>query len=102
MEFQYTKNETNQEFILTGKLDQESYTEFDKFVHSEYSKGLNVILNVVQLEYISSVGLRSFIALAKLVRADKKDINLKAREGSMVKKLITLSGFTKLMPFVID
>ena len=96
----YLKHDDNQEFILEGKLDQESFSEFDNFIEKNYVVGLNVVLNVTGLNYISSVGLRSFIGLAKLVRADKKSINIKAADGSMVKKLIILSGFSKLMPFI--
>lgn len=95
-----TKRDLNQEFALSGKLDQESFTEFDNFVQQNYTKGYDVILNLESLDYISSVGLRSFIGLAKMVRADKKNINLIAKEGTMVRQLIHLSGFTKLMPFI--
>ena len=100
MQCVYEKNDNLQQFVLTGKLDQDSFAQLDSVINTHYHKGLDVILDVCQLEYISSVGLRSFIGLAKLVRNDKKNIQIKAREGSMVKKLITLSGFAKLMPFV--
>ncbi|MES2613889.1 MAG: STAS domain-containing protein [Bdellovibrionota bacterium] len=100
MELSYNKTELHQEFIVYGKLDQESYGKFDSSVKTHYTKGLDVTLNVQNLEYISSVGLRSFIMLAKLVRSDKKNIYIKAKEGSMVKQLIYLSGFAKLMPFI--
>ena len=100
MQIFYKTSNENQEFIVHGKLDQESYTQFDHEVKAKYTKGLDVILDLKSLDYISSVGLRSFITLAKFVRNDKKNIYIKAKEGSMVKKLIYLSGFTKLMPFM--
>ncbi len=100
MEILYKNDGLKQEFIAHGKLDQESYSLFDGTVKTKYTKGLDVILDVQNLEYISSVGLRSFIVLAKLVHNDKKNIYIKAKEGSMVKQLIYLSGFTKLMPFI--
>jgi anti-anti-sigma factor len=96
----YKMDETNQQFILSGKLDQESFADFDNYVQQNYVIGKDVILNLDSLEYISSVGLRSFIIIAKMVRSDKKNIKLKAKEGSMVRQLITLSGFTKIMPFI--
>jgi len=97
---EYKKEGNLQEFILTGKLDQETFSEFDSYVQHHYTKDTNLLLNLETLDYISSVGLRSFIAVAKLVRADKKNINIKAKDGSMVRQLIMLSGFSKLMPFV--
>jgi len=96
----YIKHDESQEFILEGKLDQESYSEFDDFISLNYASGSDVVINVTGLSYISSVGLRSFIGLAKLVRNDKKNIHTRAQEGSMVKQLIVLSGFVKLMPFI--
>lgn len=100
MNCDYNKNNDCQEFILRGKLDQDSYNEFESFIADNYTKGIDVVLNLQELTYISSVGLRSFIGLAKLVRTDKKNINIKATEGGMVKQLVMLSGFAKLMPFI--
>jgi len=100
MELKYTVDDSIQEFWLSGKLDYNSHSEFDEFIQTNYKQGLDVMLNLEQLSYISSVGLRSFIGLAKLVRADKKQIKIKAKEGGMVKKIIVLSGFSKLMSFV--
>lgn len=100
MQINYTEDGAVQEFSLGGKLDHESYSDFDQLIQSNYQKGQDVILNLEQLTYISSVGLRSFIGLAKLVRNDKKQIKIKATDGSMVKKIILLSGFAKIMPFI--
>lgn len=100
MQCNYQKTDKEQIFAINGKLDQESYAEFDLLVNDRYSPGQDVVLDVTQLDYVSSVGLRSFIALAKLVRNDKHNINIRAKDGSMVKQLITLSGFAKLMPFI--
>ena len=100
MELIYIENGSIQEFSLIGKLDYDSYTKFDEFIQFNYKKDLDVLLNLEKLTYISSVGLRSFIKLAKLVRADKKEIKIKAEEDGMVKKIIVLTGFAKLMPFV--
>ncbi len=100
MKLEYSENGNAQEFWLSGKLDYDGHKEFDEFIQLHYQKGLDVMLNLEQLSHISSVGLRSFIGLAKLVRADKRQICVKAGEDSIVKKIITLSGFSKLMLFV--
>jgi anti-anti-sigma factor len=96
----YEQQANNQVFILSGKLDQDSFTQFDNFVREKYAKGSDVILNLESLNYVSSVGLRSFISLAKMVHEDKKNINIKAAKEGMVRELIRLSGFTRLMPFI--
>lgn len=100
MELQYNITDNAQEFFISGKLDFESYTDFDDFIIRHHKKGLDVVLNLEQLSYISSVGLRSFITLAKLVHDDHKQIKVKAKEGTMVKTVIELSGFKKIMPFI--
>ncbi|MGL4860658.1 MAG: STAS domain-containing protein [Enterobacteriaceae bacterium] len=100
MQVTYQPHEKVQVFSLNGKLDYESYAEFDSFIQQHYQKGRDVLLDLSELSYISSIGLRSFVSLAKIVRSDKSHIQVIAPEHSMVRRLIELSGFHKIMPFV--
>jgi anti-sigma B factor antagonist len=99
-ECNYVVEGNNQIFKLNGKLDQDSYGKFDSFVNKNYSTDKNIILDLLELDYVSSVGLRSFIILAKKVKSNKHEINIKADANSMVYSLINLSGFSRLMPFI--
>ncbi len=95
----YTINESKQIYILEGKLDQSSYSEFERFINENYDKGLDVSLNLEGLDYISSVGLRTFIILARKVAQNKCSISAKVKPGSMPENILKLSGFTKLIAF---
>lgn len=82
-----------------GKLDLESFEAFDKSFTENYNREYqNVIINLNQLHYLSSVGLRSLLRSAKMVYADKNKVFIRVKDG-MVKNIITLSGFHKILPF---
>lgn len=100
MEMKYLSNEKEQIYILTGKLDQSSYSSFERFNNNNYIKDLDVCLNLENLEYISSIGLRAFILLAKKVVTNNHKIYAKVSSGSMPEKILKLSGFDKLIPLI--
>jgi len=52
MQCNYQKNEQTQIFKLSGKLDQDSYSQFEQDIHESYTPGLDVVLDVCQLDYI--------------------------------------------------
>lgn len=82
-----------------GKLDLESFEAFDKSFSENYNKMYKkVIINLDQLQYLSSVGLRSLLRGAKIVYADRNKVFVHVKDG-MVKNIITLSGFHKILPF---
>ncbi|ASG68301.1 hypothetical protein fh0823_12790 [Francisella halioticida] len=100
MEITYSSNEKEQTYILTGRLDQSSYSIFENFNKNNYIQNLNVYLNLENLEYISSIGLRAFILLAKKVLSNNHKIYAKVASGSMPEKILKLSGFDKLIPLI--
>ncbi|KAB8040566.1 anti-sigma factor antagonist [Silvanigrella paludirubra] len=89
-------------FDCDGSLDIESFENFDKYFTGNYDKSFEtIIINLKKVNYISSVGLRSLLRCAKQVYSDKNKIFLKV-ENEMVKNIITLSGFCKILPFIED
>ena len=100
MIIQYLKADNTQQFILKGRLDHHTSGKFNEFIQSHYTKAHDVILDAQQLDYISGVGLRSLINLAKLVRTDQMAIRVKAPDGGLMHKLLTLSGFIKILPLL--
>ncbi|MBQ7497493.1 MAG: STAS domain-containing protein [Selenomonas sp.] len=52
-------------FTLKGRLDMQTAPEFDKEVFPEIEKRLDIALDVSDLEYISSMGIRSLVQTAK-------------------------------------
>ncbi len=94
-----TIHENIQEIKCAGKLDFESCDIFDNYFTTNHNTACDVIINLEDLSYISSIGLRSLIKAAKAISTAQKQIYLKAKDGP-VKQIIQLSGFVKIMPFI--
>lgn len=78
---------------LNGKMDAVTAPEFDRKFEGLTSEGENIfIINFSGLEYISSAGLRSILASAKLLKAKGGRIALTELRGP-VKEVFELSGF---------
>lgn len=52
-------------FSIKGRLDAQSAPDFDKEVLPEIDKRLDIVLDVSELDYISSMGIRSVVQAAK-------------------------------------
>jgi anti-anti-sigma factor len=79
--------------LLKGRLDALTAPDFDKKIESLLSEGENAfIINFSDLEYISSAGLRSILAIAKQLKAKDGKIMLAELKGA-VKEVFEISGF---------
>ena len=58
-------------------------------------------MDIDNLRYISSVGLRAFVLLFKKLAASNHKLVL-YRAQPMVKEILVVSGFSKLMPMYED
>ncbi|MGY3804725.1 STAS domain-containing protein [Pigmentibacter ruber] len=102
LQIDHTLNNDIQSFNCSGSLDLETFENFDQYFFGNYNKNIEkTVINLKNVNYISSVGLRSLLRCAKQVYADKNKIFLKV-ENEMVKNIITLSGFCKILPFLED
>ncbi|XPV75103.1 MAG: STAS domain-containing protein [Desulfovibrio sp.] len=55
----------------------------------------NVVVDLGGLEYVSSAGLRSFLAFAKALKAHGKTLRFSGLTG-MVEEVFTVSGFSRM------
>lgn len=79
--------------LLKGRLDALTAPDFDKKIESLLSEGEKaLIINFSELEYISSAGLRSILAIAKQLKAKDGKIMLAELKGA-VKEVFEISGF---------
>ncbi len=87
---------------VAGRLDAGCAADFEKQVNDFVAKGTKkVVMNLAELEYISSAGLRSLLALVKRLKADNGALSLCKLSG-MVKEIITMSGFDSFIPIYDD
>jgi len=93
--------ETRQEGIVTvvsasGKIDAMTAPAFEASLADLVSEGhLHVALDLGQVEYISSAGLRVILASAKSLKS-KDGTLLLANARGPVKEVIDISGFATL------
>ncbi|WP_159084529.1 STAS domain-containing protein [Dongshaea marina] len=87
---------------LDGALDINSHESFTQQVEAIYSvSNSDIIMDLEKLRYISSVGLRAFVLLFKRLAANNHKLVL-YKTQPMVKEVLVVSGFSKLMPIHDD
>ncbi len=82
---------------LVGKLDtQTSAAASDSLNRIAEGGNSKILLNLEQLDYISSAGLRVLLRTAKLVNAADGNVRVCAATG-VVKEVMEISGFDELL-----
>jgi len=80
---------------LSGRLDAYSSTELERKLNSLIDAGqVKQVISLDKLEYISSSGLRVFLAALKKARSQQGDIKL-AGLKPFVKEVFDITGFTQ-------
>jgi len=83
---------------VTGRLDAVSSPDFDRELGLLMDAGETVfVFNMSELEYISSAGLRSFLKIAKKLKAKSGKIAL-ASLHDIVAQVFEVSGFNQIIP----
>lgn len=84
--------------ILSGRMDAESAPQFDHECSALVTEGLTVIIvDLGGLTYVSSMGLRSFVALAKTLQIKKGELRLCRLQG-LVKQVFEITGLIHSFP----
>jgi len=81
---------------LTGRMDAVSAPQFDKTVDDFIEQGeTRILIDFKTLEYISSAGLQSVLALAKRLEMISGTVLLSDLNGA-VKEVFEISGFSSI------
>ncbi len=81
---------------LSGRLDAYSATEMEKKLDSLIESGqTRLVIDLEKLDYISSSGLRVFLAALKKVKKQQGDIKL-ASMKPFIKEVFDIAGFSQL------
>jgi anti-sigma B factor antagonist len=98
MNFTQTKEGAFLVLAASGRMDTLTASEFEAKCGECMAAGeKRLVVDLSALEYISSAGLRSILAVAKKLKAAGGDIAFCALSG-IVAEVFAVSGFTKLMP----
>lgn len=83
---------------VSGRLDAGTAQEFEKnCADLIVDGGRKFILNLAALEYVSSAGLRSVLAVAKKLKAVGGSLALCGLSG-LVQEVFSISGFDSFLP----
>jgi anti-anti-sigma factor len=93
MEINSKKEKGSLIISVKGRIDAVTAPDFEKSLSEWISQGeSNMIVNLSDLEYISSAGLRSILAIAKVLKAKGGKIIFACLKGT-VKDVFKISGF---------
>ena len=92
-----TKQYNEKELTITvkGKIDTINAPDFENEIMDETGKFDSLILNLNDLEYISSSGLRVLIAVEKKLNPENIPVTIKVNE--IIKEIIVISGLDKVL-----
>jgi anti-sigma B factor antagonist len=81
---------------LSGRLDAYGANDVEKKLDSSIDTGqVQLVVDLKNLEYISSSGLRVFLAALKKVRKQQGDMKLAGLQP-FIKEIFDIAGFTQL------
>lgn len=96
MEIVKSENENVVSLSFKGRLDAVSAPDAEKEVNSVLEAGSNqLLINLKELEYISSAGLRVLLVAAKGIRSSNGKIVLCSLSDN-VKEVFEISGFSSI------
>ena len=93
-----TQNEKNGilELNISGRLDAVSAVDADKTFSSVIDGGNNnLLIDLAELDYISSAGLRVLLVVAKRIQQNRGNVVLCALNAN-VKEIFEISGFSSI------
>jgi stage II sporulation protein AA (anti-sigma F factor antagonist) len=87
---------------IEGRLDAVTSSDMEKQLNEAIGEEqLSVIVDLAQLEYISSAGLRVVLSLAKTVKASGETFVLCSLKDS-VEQVFEISGFSGILNIAAD
>jgi anti-anti-sigma factor len=99
MELNVKNEEKGMLVSLTGRMDAVSSPEFEKELGRLIDeRNVNFVVDLTELDYISSAGLRSILVTAKKLKGKNGQILLASLQAAVVKEVFEISGFSTIIP----
>jgi anti-anti-sigma factor len=84
--------------ILSGRMDAESAPRFESACAQQLADGMtHIVLDMTGLQYVSSMGIRSFVLIGKQAKAGGGAVLLCGMKG-FVKEVFDMTYVTSLFP----
>jgi anti-anti-sigma factor len=85
-------------FVVSGSMDAENAPQFDAECKARIAEGpKNLVVDLGELTYVSSMGLRSFISVAKTLQGKGGALRI-CRLNGLVKRVFEITGLMELFP----
>lgn len=98
MQIQETMQNNTCVVRVTGRLDATTAPELDQAVTQMIGQEKHkMAFDLTQLEYVSSAGLRTFLVVAKKLKALNGELSLAGLQGN-IKEVLEISGFPSILP----
>lgn len=81
---------------IKGKLDTSTAPQAEKEIERYISPGRKMVLDLEQTSFVSSAGLRVFLATAKKVMAEGGMLRI-CGANEVVNEILEISGFTTIL-----
>lgn len=95
MEIKSAKSGDSLTISLFGMLDTTTAPELQKFLDENLKEEKKLVLDLKELEYISSAGLRLILATQKLM--SKRGELVITNVNDTVNEIFTMTGFSKML-----
>ena len=95
MEIKKTKNENELIFAIQGRLDTTTAPQFEAELKQNIDGVETLILDLVDLEYLSSAGLRVFLTAQKIMNKQGEMIVRNANET--ISEIFEVTGFSDIL-----
>lgn len=95
MEILKDKQENTLTITLTGRLDTVTAPQLEEVVSKELADVKDLKLDLTNLEYVSSAGLRVFLAAQKLMNQQGKMAIINANDS--IKEIFEITGFIDIL-----
>lgn len=82
--------------LLKGRLDTTTAPELEKYLEKELQNMDEIVLDMDELEYISSAGLRVLL-MAQKVMNQKNGILKLIHVNEMIREVFEITGFTDIL-----
>lgn len=84
------------ELYVSGEIDGTTVDDFEEKVSEAADRTKNLVLDLEELEYVSSTGLRVFLTLQKKMRGRGDEVVIR-HVNEEVMAIFSVTGFVKLL-----
>jgi anti-sigma B factor antagonist len=84
--------------LVAGRMDAENAPEFEKKCQSWIGEGItSLVVDVGDLDYVSSMGLRSFMSIGKILQDKGGKLRI-CRQKGLVKQVFEITRLNSMFP----